>query len=188
MNKRIIKLIKNPSLYVFIALRAVFTIIKYPVYSLLFQKTGVLSYISLRSSVRNHRVISIGNYAQINPFVILWPTSLRIGRYSQLNPGTAVYGDVVIGDYVMIAPNCMIAGGNHSFNRLDKYMMLQGSESKGIVIEDDVWVGANSVVLDGVKIGKGAIIAAGSIVTNNVESYDIVAGVPAKTISSRLCK
>jgi len=86
----------------------------------------------------------------------------------------------------MVAPNCMIAGGNHNYSRIDKPMMFQGSNSKGIIIEDDVWIGANSSILDGVKIGKGAIIAAGSVVTKDVCAYDIVAGVPAKKINSRL--
>ena len=185
MYTRLKKLVNNPFLYLFSALKILFTVCKYPINFVLFRKIGVLSYVSLRSSVRSHRCISLANHVEINPFVVLWPTSLSIGPYSQLNPGTAVYGDVVIGAYVMIAPNCMIVGGNHNFSGMEQPMIFQGSNSKGIVIEDDVWLGANVTVLDGITIGKGSIIAAGSVVTKNVEPYSIMAGVPARKINSR---
>jgi acetyltransferase-like isoleucine patch superfamily enzyme len=86
----------------------------------------------------------------------------------------------------MIAPNCMISGGNHNYIDNLIPMIFQSSNSKGIIIDDDVWIGANSVILDGVTIEKGAIIAAGSVVKNNVAKYEIVAGNPAKKIKSRL--
>ena len=86
----------------------------------------------------------------------------------------------------MIAPHCMIASGNHDHKQLDKPIRLAENISKGpIVIEDGVWIGANSTVTDGVRIGHNAVVAAGSVVTKDVEPYDIVAGVPAKVIGNR---
>jgi acetyltransferase-like isoleucine patch superfamily enzyme len=180
------KLIKNPFLYFFIFVRNVLTIIIFPLRFILYKRIGVLTYISFKSSVRNHSKIILGNHTQINSFVTLWPLNLKIGHHSQINPGTAIYGDVEIGNYVMIAPNCMIAGGNHTFAETNQEMMYQGSTEKGIIINDDVWIGANSVIIDGVSIGKGAIVGAGSIVLKDVEPYAIVAGNPAMKIKSRL--
>ncbi len=113
--------------------------------------------------------------------------SVRVGDRSQLNPYVVIYGHVQVGRNAMIAPHVMLAGGGHKYQRNDIPMRDQGSSCKGgIVIEDDVWIGANCVVVDGVRIGKGAIIAAGAVVTKSVEPFTIVAGVPAKPIDSRL--
>jgi acetyltransferase-like isoleucine patch superfamily enzyme len=180
------KIFNNPFFYFKYAIRISFTLIVFPVKILIFKKIGLLTYISPNSSIRNHGNIVLSNYCQINSFVVLWPTKLQIGQYSQINPGTAIYGNVAIGKNVMIAPNCMIAGGNHNFRNVEVSMIFQGSNEKGIVIEDDVWIGANSVIVDGVKIGRGAVIAAGSVVVRDVDEYSVVAGVPAVKIKSRL--
>lgn len=179
------KIIKNPIFYFYILLRYCYSVLMFPFRICIFNKIGYLSYISPVSSIRNHSKIVLGNFCQINSYVVLWPTKLTVGSHSQINPGTAIYGNVSIGSNVMIAPNCMIAGGNHNFNDKKIPMILQGSNEKGIIIEDDVWIGANSVIVDGVKIGKGAVIGAGSVVVKSVESYTIVAGVPAIKIKNR---
>lgn len=90
-----------------------------------------------------------------------------------------------MGENVMIAPNVMLAGGNHGFERLDIPMYFQKEKSIGIVIGNDVWIGANSVVVDGVVIGNGAIIGAGSVVTSKIPDYAIAIGVPAKVVKFR---
>lgn len=115
---------------------------------------------------------------------------LKIGANSQVGPFTVfftgIYG-ITIGRDVMIAPHCVFAGGNHEYRNLDVPMIQAGSFSNGpIIIEDDVWIGANCTICDNVTIGKGAIVAANSVVNKSVDSYDIVAGVPAKKISSRI--
>jgi acetyltransferase-like isoleucine patch superfamily enzyme len=92
---------------------------------------------------------------------------------------------VKIGKYCSIAPGVVIVGSNHKFDNTEVFIKEQGITIKGIVIEDDVWIGANVTVLDGVKIGKGAIIAAGSVVTKDVNEYYIVGGIPAKVLKSR---
>ena len=89
----------------------------------------------------------------------------------------------------MVAPHCVLASGEHNFKQVNSPILLGGNISKGpITIEDDVLIGANSVILDGVTIQKGAVIGAGSIVTKDVNSYDIVAGNPAVIIGNRMGK
>jgi acetyltransferase-like isoleucine patch superfamily enzyme len=184
-SSKLHKIFHNPILYMLTLLRLLRNVLLYPVNIILFKKIGFLSYISLRSSIRNHKNIKIGKKVQINPFVTLWPIKLDIGNNTQINPGTAVYGIVSIGENVMIAPNCMIAGGNHTFSQIDIPMIQQGSSEYGIKIEDDVWIGANSVITDGVTIKKGSIIAAGAVVTKDTELNSINAGVPSKIIKYR---
>jgi acetyltransferase-like isoleucine patch superfamily enzyme len=96
-------------------------------------------------------------------------------------------GGIEIGNSVLIAGNCYIGGGRYVCDRTDIPMMQQGVYTKGpVVIEDDVWLGAGSVVLDGVKVGKGSIVGAGAVVTKDLPPYAIAAGVPAKIIKMRL--
>ena len=86
----------------------------------------------------------------------------------------------------MIAPNCMIASGNHGIKDNNIPMIEQQCYSKGkIVIEDDVWIGANCVILDGVKISTGAVVGGGSIVTKDIPHKAVVVGNPAKIIKYR---
>jgi maltose O-acetyltransferase len=86
----------------------------------------------------------------------------------------------------MIAPHCMIAAGDHDFTQLEKPMRFANSITKGpIIIEDNVWIGANVTITDGVRIGKDSVIAANSVVTKDVAPFDIVGGVPAKIIRNR---
>ena len=89
-----------------------------------------------------------------------------------------------IGDSVLIAPGCFITDHNHR-RAASAAIANQGCESKRVVIEDDVWLGAHVVVLPGVTIGRGAVVAAGAVVTQNVAPMNIVAGVPARVVSVR---
>lgn len=97
-----------------------------------------------------------------------------------------VRGKVTIGSNVMLGPNSSIFSENHGFDRTDISMVEQPTIRKGVVIEDDVWLGTRSVILDGVVVGKGSIVAAGAIVNASVPPYSIVGGVPAKIIKSRI--
>lgn len=96
-----------------------------------------------------------------------------------------VRGFVEIGSNIMFGPGVSIFSENHTFKKLDKLLIDQPSERKGVMIEDNVWVGANVTILDGVKVGTGSIIAAGSVVNRDVPPFAIVGGVPAKVIKLR---
>ena len=97
----------------------------------------------------------------------------------------ATKAKITIKDDVLIGPRVFIASFNHNLKKNNIPVRLQGDTGKPIVIGEDVWVGAHAIILAGVKIGKGAVIGAGSVVTKDVEPYAIVAGVPAKFIKFR---
>jgi virginiamycin A acetyltransferase len=115
--------------------------------------------------------------------------NIHIGRRSYINSGCVLYcgNGIHIGNDVLIAANCTLAPTNHEFSDSTRAIREQGfgSSKGGIIIEDDVWVGAGSVLLDGAIIRKGAIVGASSLVRTEVESFSIVGGNPLKTLGSR---
>ena len=96
---------------------------------------------------------------------------------------------VIIGNHVMFGPEVMIVGGGHNIGVMGKCMAdvheKSGNEDLGVVIGDDVWVGGRAIILRGVEVGRGAVIAAGAVVTKSVPPYSIVGGNPAAVISFR---
>jgi galactoside O-acetyltransferase len=94
-------------------------------------------------------------------------------------------GKIKIGSNVLFGPNVVVRASNHQFQDRNVPILDQGHKEGTIMIGDDVWIGANAVVLLDLTVGNGAIIAAGAVVTGNVEAYSIVAGVPAKKIADR---
>lgn len=135
----------------------------------------------------------VGARSMIDAFVKIKPAGgsgdVVIGEDCAINAGTVIYSGngVTIGNAVLIAANCTLAATNHAFADPDMRIRDQGFQPSrgGIVIGDDVWVGANSVLLDGATIGDGAVIAAGSVVRGMVEPYAIYAGSPAVRRGSR---
>ena len=113
--------------------------------------------------------ITIGNNVSVN-------TNVQIGSSG---------ASIKIGDNVLIGPNVVLRAADHNISEKSRLINEQGHSGSPIVIEDDVWIGANSVVLKGVWIKRGAVINAGSVVTKNVAEYAVVAGVPAKPLSYR---
>lgn len=113
-------------------------------------------------------------------------TKVSLGNYSGIGVNARVCGACEIGDYVMMGTDVVIITRNHSFDRTDIPMMQQGFEKeRPVIIGNDVWICDRVVILPGVHIGDGSIIAAGAVVTHNVPAYSIVAGVPAKVIKMR---
>ena len=111
-----------------------------------------------------------------------------MGRRVQIATGcfiAAGRAGLTIGDDVLISPNCTIITGKYRFDRLQIPLQEQGTEGKGVRIGDRVWLGSNSVVLDGADIGDDVIISAGSVVTGGVPQNSIVLGNPAKVIFTR---
>ena len=115
------------------------------------------------------------------------PSGVEISSFVNVNYGSSIGGDggVEIGNYVLIGPRCQILSANHEYSDWKKPNSCQGIRKGKIIIEDDVWIGANVVVLPNVKIGRGAIVGANSVVTKNIAPYAIVGGVPAKFIKYR---
>jgi acetyltransferase-like isoleucine patch superfamily enzyme len=114
---------------------------------------------------------------------------LRIGAHTSIQSGcilNSFTGSITIGANCMIAPHCAFMPYQHGYADVNLPMWKQPMTSRGdVVIEDDVWIGVHAVILDGVTIGRGAIVGAGAIVTHDVPAFAIVGGVPARVIGTR---
>ena len=110
---------------------------------------------------------------------------IEIGDNSGIGVNSLI-GVVKIGKDVMMGPEVMIITKNHLYSDLTKPMRLQESETPcPVIIEDDVWIGARAIILPGRRIGKGAIVGAGAVVTKDVPAYAIVGGNPAVILKYR---
>ena len=110
---------------------------------------------------------------------------IEIGNNSGLGLGSRVTGPLKIGNDVMMAPGVMIFTQNHETSDLSIPMRLQTAPKFEVKIGNDVWIGANAMILPGITVGNGCIIAAGAVVTHDVPDYAIVGGNPAKIIKYR---
>lgn len=114
------------------------------------------------------------------------PSDLVAGAYAYIGPHCLLYKGIEIGAYTMLANNVSIIGGDHNFKIPGVPMIFAGREApQKTIIGKDCWIGAHSIIMTGVRIGDGAIIASGSVVTKDVEPYSIYGGVPAKKIKNR---
>lgn len=146
----------------------------------------------IHESTKGTRIV-VGAGTHIYDFVVIRPVGgsgdIEIGEGCHINPHCTLYSGngIKLGAYVLLAPGVAIVPANHATARRDTTIRHQGfAPSKGgVVVEDDVWIGANSVVLDGARIGKGAVIAAGSLVNGTVPPYEIWGGTPARFIKAR---
>jgi acetyltransferase-like isoleucine patch superfamily enzyme len=122
--------------------------------------------------------------------ILSYKGEIRIGDNCSLNQFSVVLGlgGLKIGNGVRIGPHTAIIPSNHNFDRTDVPIFKQGETMNGIVIEDDVWIGANCTICDGVVIGEGAVIGAGSVVTRSIPTYCVAFGSPARVHRSRLEK
>ena len=107
-----------------------------------------------------------------------------IGDYTRIGLHSTIIGPVCIGNHVNLAQGITITALNHNFSDATKRIDEQGITTKPVVIKDDVWIGANAVVLPGITIGSHAVVAAGAVVTHDVPDNTVVGGVPAKVIST----
>lgn len=155
--------------------------------------TAKISLLSdLEDSVRGTKV-AIGANVVIDSFVKIKPAGgsgdINIGDYSIINSCCVIYtgNGVSIGQHVAIAANCVLAPVNHEFNDRNKLIREQRFRPSkgGIVIEDDVWIGAGCVILDGAVLRKGCVIGAMSLVRGEIPAYSINAGNPIQTIGWR---
>lgn len=132
--------------------------------------------------------LTLGDRSYIAGGAIVRSTRLVTGSDCSINSYSVLSGDITMGNGVRIASHASLYGFNHGYAVTDVPVFRQPLTVKGIVIEDDVWIGANAVILDGVRIGSHSIVAAGAIVTRDVPAYSIVGGNPARLIRSRLAR
>ncbi len=115
---------------------------------------------------------------------------IQIGDNVALNSGVILNADcggqIKIGNNVLVGPNVILRASNHNTESVDQAIRYQGHTPGQIVIEDDVWIGAGTLMLPNVTIGRGSVIGAGSVVTKDVAPYSVVAGNPAKFIRNVL--
>jgi acetyltransferase-like isoleucine patch superfamily enzyme len=146
---------------------------------------GQNTFVSSEAQLYGIKKLFIGDDTFIAAGCLIREADLRAGTHCSFNTGAYLQGDITIGDYVRIAPHANIIAMNHNFEDISKPISVQGLSHKGIIIEDDVWIGAGATVLDGVTIGAHSIVGAGAVVTKNVPPYSIAAGNPAKVIRDR---
>lgn len=132
---------------------------------------------------RNTRVMYNAELHVFN-FRDLPNAGIWIGENCVIGPYNIImgHGGTHIGNNVIIAPRVSILPVNHNYDDASQPIREQGLDTQGIVIEDDVWIGAGAILLDGVRVGKGSVVGAGSVITRDVPPYSLVAGSPAKLI------
>lgn len=153
-------------------------------------RVAIDDYTLLDASGAGEPGISLGDDVIISRNCVIQgkTAAVKIGHKTDIGCNTIISssGGISIGNSVLIAGNCYIGGGRYITDRLDLPMMDQGLYSKGAVtIDDDVWLGAGAIVLDGVQIGKGCIVGAGAVVTKNLPEYAVAVGVPASIVKHR---
>lgn len=149
---------------------------------------------SIIAKVYRYRFAQVGRSFSFDPFGVYSYENISVGDHVNLGYRPiilATRSKVIIGHHVMFGPEVTIRGGNHRIDILGRYMAdikdheKEPSNDLGVVIEDDVWVGTRAVILAGVRIGTGAVVAAGAVVTKSVPPYAIVGGNPARVIRMR---
>lgn len=154
-------------------------------------KIGRGARISPSVRIRNHPGgrFTLGERAEIRRgvYIATYTGRVTIGDDCFIGAYAALYGHggLTIGDEVLIAPQAVIVPANHTFADPSVPIRLQGETRRGVVIEDDVWIATRAIVLDGVTVGRGAVVAAGAVVTRDVPPYAVVAGTPARVVGER---
>jgi len=140
--------------------------------------------------------LNFGNNVTISRGVMIRPSSyyggdlgmgFTMGDHSSIGPHSYIgcSGKITIGKNVMLGPKCSLFAENHVFSDTDTSIKNQGVKQKGITIEDDCWIGSNVTILDGVTIGKGSVVGAGTLVTKDVSAGSVVMDKRIKQIKER---
>ena len=152
----------------------------------LYQHRGRHSVIhhSARMDTPPYRKFSLGDYSVIESFACINNAvgDVMIGDHTRIGLHNTIIGPVIIGSHVNLAQGITVTALNHNFENSKKRIDEQGVSTSAVVIEDDIWIGANAVILPGVTIGHHSVVAAGAVVTKDVPPHSLVAGVPAKVI------
>ena len=139
---------------------------------------------SARMDTPPYRRFSLGDYSVIESFCCINNAvgDISIGHHTRVGLHNTIIGPVTIGNNVNLAQGITVTALNHNFSDPDKRIDEQGVSTKPVTIGNDIWIGANAVILPGVIIGDHSVIAAGAVVTKNVPPHSLAAGVPAKII------
>lgn len=152
----------------------------------LYQHRGCHSkiYCSVRMDTPPYRKFSLGRHSVIESYCCINNAvgDVIIGDHTRIGIHNTIIGPVTIGNHVNLAQGITVTALNHNFEDTSKKIDEQGVSTKPVVIGDDVWIGANAVILPGVTIGHHAVVAAGAVVTSDVPDHVVVGGVPAKII------
>ena len=135
------------------------------------------------ASHERHR-LSLGKHSLIEgaSVVCTWHGDVRLKAGAIIGIGSIVIGPVRFGENTACSQHCFIGGQSHHYEDITKNFLKQGFETKEVVIQHDVWIGSNSVVLCGVKIGHNSVIGGGSVVTEDIPPYCVAVGNPAKVV------
>ena len=134
--------------------------------------------------IGENTLVMYGAVLHVYNFRDLPDAKIHIGRDSLIGEYTVIRGQggVVIGDRVFTSPYSQLIAVNHVYKDPTRSFVDQGITAQGIIVEDDVWIGSGAIITDGVRVGKGSVVAAGAVVTRDVPSHVVVAGVPAKIV------
>lgn len=143
---------------------------------------GSKIYCSVRMDTPPYRKFSLGKHSVVESYSCINNAvgDVVIGDHTRIGIHNTIIGPVTIGNHVNLAQGITVTALNHNFDNTSNRIDEQGVSTKPVVISDDVWIGANAVILPGVTIGRHAIVAAGAVVTTDVPENTIVGGVPAK--------
>ena len=141
-------------------------------------------YSAVRMDTPPYRRFSIGKRSVVESFSCINNAvgDVVIGDYTRIGLHCTVIGPVTIGNHVNLAQGITVSALNHNFEDTRLRIDEQGVNTSEIIIDDDVWIGANAVITAGVHIGRHSVVAAGAVVTKDVPEYSVVGGVPAKVI------
>jgi len=136
-----------------------------------------------------------GKNVVFNPFDRFSFQRITLGNDVYIGPGASIssaHSTIRIGSKVMMGPNVIFVGGNHNTELVGEYMYdikkKEAHHDRDITVKDDVWIGNRAMIMSGVTLNEGCIVAAGAVVTKNVPSYSVVGGIPAKVIKMRFEK
>ena len=152
----------------------------------LYQHRGkhAVIYRSARMDTPPYRKFWLGDYSVIESFCCINNAvgDVIIGDHTRVGLHNTIIGPVTIGSHVNLAQGITVTALNHNFEESCKRIDEQGVTTKPVIIGNDIWIGANAVILPGVSIGDHSVVAAGAVVTKDVPPHSLVAGVPAKII------
>jgi acetyltransferase-like isoleucine patch superfamily enzyme len=145
---------------------------------------GSKIYWSVRMDTPPYRRFSLGKKSVVESYSCINNAvgDVIIGDHTRIGIHNTIIGPVTIGSHVNLAQGITVTALNHNYSDTTKRIDEQGVSTKPVIIGDDVWIGANAVILPGVTIGSHVVVAAGAVVTKDVPENTIVAGVPAKVI------